>query len=562
MNAIAVLITCHNRKEKTLKCLEKLFTQAAGLDVFLVDDGCTDGTAEVVKKQYPQVNMVKGDGTLFWNRGMYAAWCAAEIKDYDFYLWLNDDICLFENALQMMLDSSTTCDHQSLIVGASCSPCDPSVTTFSADYQGKALYPNGALQSCDAFGGNFVLVPRFVYQTCGKLDPYYHHSFGDIDYAKTVINKGVKIYLAPKHVGFCEFDFKPRIWQDKSKSLRERIESLHSPLGYMNPKEVFYFYRKHENIVKAFLRVLYIYFKVIFKIKLNYDNMTAPFIFQINSNIVKDTYRNNPNYLVKYSETEGNHEYCAIYFCSNDIYYPNNEHVFRNRIVEKNFYEWYSTRILKAHKHIYVRDIFKQWYLQGVNSTIHSPELLLDFLRKETDGYRVITVGSSSGGYAAILYGSQLNAEKVIAFNPQIELESILTEGSEEFDPLIFRLKDKPERKYYELLRWLNTQTDVFYIYSGKSQQDIKQYQYLKKAENTYRIHTIGFDTSHHGIPFLKVCLPKFINANTEVLNSLTDKVHHPYFFSVQMVGLWKTLRGLISQLYKAYLSKFFSLFF
>ncbi|MBP8793116.1 MAG: hypothetical protein KBE41_04435 [Lutibacter sp.] len=44
MKYIAVLLTCHNRKEKTLQCLEALYLNEipAGyfLDVFLADVGC------------------------------------------------------------------------------------------------------------------------------------------------------------------------------------------------------------------------------------------------------------------------------------------------------------------------------------------------------------------------------------------------------------------------------------------------------------------------------------------------------------------------------------------
>ena len=43
LNKIAVLITCHNRKEKTLKCLRTLYSQTlpagAEISVYLVDDG-------------------------------------------------------------------------------------------------------------------------------------------------------------------------------------------------------------------------------------------------------------------------------------------------------------------------------------------------------------------------------------------------------------------------------------------------------------------------------------------------------------------------------------------
>ena len=51
MNTIAVLITSFNRKNSTLKCLGKLFSQNLKeyyLGVYLVDDGSTDGTFKAV----------------------------------------------------------------------------------------------------------------------------------------------------------------------------------------------------------------------------------------------------------------------------------------------------------------------------------------------------------------------------------------------------------------------------------------------------------------------------------------------------------------------------------
>lgn len=51
---IAVLLTCFNRKEKTLACLAGLYesqkvynernSTPIEMEVFLTDDGCTDGT--------------------------------------------------------------------------------------------------------------------------------------------------------------------------------------------------------------------------------------------------------------------------------------------------------------------------------------------------------------------------------------------------------------------------------------------------------------------------------------------------------------------------------------
>jgi len=43
--SVAVLITCHNRKEATLKCLKSLSEQKyhnISIDVYVVDDGSSD----------------------------------------------------------------------------------------------------------------------------------------------------------------------------------------------------------------------------------------------------------------------------------------------------------------------------------------------------------------------------------------------------------------------------------------------------------------------------------------------------------------------------------------
>jgi GT2 family glycosyltransferase len=124
LKTIAVLIACHNRKDQTLNCLQALFNQigmgiAFKLEVFLVDDGCTDGTAEAIRQQFPQVTIIKGTGNLYWNRGMHLAWkVATETNFFDYYLWLNDDTFLFENAIKKKLEAAEETQNQAAICGS------------------------------------------------------------------------------------------------------------------------------------------------------------------------------------------------------------------------------------------------------------------------------------------------------------------------------------------------------------------------------------------------------------------------------------------------------------
>lgn len=121
MKTIAVLLTVFNRKEGTLRCLANLhkmnLPDECHMDVYLTNDGCTDGTPEAVRGQFPEVNVIDGDGTLYWNRGMYTAWeAAAKAYDYDYYLWFNDDTFLFPNCIEELLDDMTSVNNQAIVV--------------------------------------------------------------------------------------------------------------------------------------------------------------------------------------------------------------------------------------------------------------------------------------------------------------------------------------------------------------------------------------------------------------------------------------------------------------
>jgi len=269
------------------------------------------------------------------------------------------------------------------------------------------------------------------------------------------------------------------------------------------------------------------------------------FVFQIDASIVREAYKKD-NFLIEFDKECVDKTTCAVYFSSNDIYFPNTEDAFKSRIFEKDFYEMYNTRVKSAYKHIFIRDIYKQWYIYGINSRIHSPELLLKFLEDETMGCSVITIGSSAGGYAAVLYGSLLSANRVFSFNGQFELCTLLETSNPQTDPLLFRNAKSAVSKYYDLKSFINQKIDIYYFTSLGSAWDNQQYHHVKDITT---LKPILFKTSHHGVPFVKSALPVVINTEGDILNKWVNKKFNPIAFSVRIAGLNNTLITLYKQL-------------
>lgn len=267
MKTIAALLTVFNRKKTTLRCLDNLFKQAIpegySLDVYLTNDGCTDGTPEAVREQFPQVNIIDGDGNLFWNRGMWTAWDRAfKTKDYDFYLWLNDDTFLYGGAVEKLLATSQKYNNQAIIVGATES-LDKTHTTYGGRNDKGIPEVNGSDAKCVTFNGNIVLFPKYVYDIIGNMDPYYRHSAGDTDYGFTATKRGIAIYQDGEHLGACDEHPTLSNWCNPEIPLRKRWKALHRPNG-QPPKELFHLESKFYGVMRATFHYFTTYLHCIF----------------------------------------------------------------------------------------------------------------------------------------------------------------------------------------------------------------------------------------------------------------------------------------------------------
>ncbi|GAA0671106.1 hypothetical protein GCM10010193_24120 [Kitasatospora atroaurantiaca] len=219
---ITVLMTSHNRRVKTLAALASLRQQrglsdGTSLSVHLVDAGSSDGTAEAVAENFPEVEVTVVGTDVFWGEGMRLASHhsrEAAGSAWDYQLWLNDDVELDDDALSQLLATEEQVGGEAIVVGAVRSR-DGARTTYSGRrrtlprwhprwHHFSLVDPTGKPALCDTCNGNVLLVPRTVRGRLGDIDARFKHSMGDFDYGLRARRVGIPVYVAPRHVGACD----------------------------------------------------------------------------------------------------------------------------------------------------------------------------------------------------------------------------------------------------------------------------------------------------------------------------------------------------------------------
>jgi GT2 family glycosyltransferase len=239
---LTAILTCYNRRESTLACLRRLAESAGqaqfNLVAVLADDGSTDGTAEAVTAEFPWVQVLRGDGSLFWNRGMHMAMAEA-LRDPEsqWLLWLNDDTMLHADALPRLLDTARAlqaqCGRPGIVVGAT-NDRHSGQLSYSGQvrlsrwrrFQFRKVFSPHEATPCSTMNGNVVLLPRAVADDVGNLDPVFAHAMGDIDYGLRATSRGHPIVVAAGFVGECSNNPAAGTHQDASLPLARRWRAL------------------------------------------------------------------------------------------------------------------------------------------------------------------------------------------------------------------------------------------------------------------------------------------------------------------------------------------------
>lgn len=243
---VEIVTPVHNRRDITLQCLQSLARiNSSGLEVhtIIVDDGSTDGTSRAIRKNFPDVEIIQGDGNLWFTEGTNVGIRAALKHKPDYLLTINDDSVFDEDFLIYMVETAEK--YPRSVVGSLLLLWDAPHRLFQTAPQWKTFdggwrhWQNQTVWTVpkkpfevDLIVGNCVLTPVKAIEECGLMDSKRYPNFGDAEYTPRLKRNGWKLLIEPRARVFCQPNNLPA--KITGMSARQKLDALFFNLGHIH----------------------------------------------------------------------------------------------------------------------------------------------------------------------------------------------------------------------------------------------------------------------------------------------------------------------------------------
>ncbi len=210
---IYITIPVFNRRDILRDCLQSFEKQTnKNYKVIVTDDGSTDGTEDMLKKEFPYVTVLKGDGGLWWTGAINMAVShALKVCDKDDHiLILNDDLVVPENYIENYYQLAEK--HPKTLIGSVVTDIDNRDIIYSGGVKinwltakvsdrnnGKRLsdFKNGYFNDDISYlTGRGVLIPSKVFREIGIYNNDHYQQCGDTELPRRAQKAGYKLIVS------------------------------------------------------------------------------------------------------------------------------------------------------------------------------------------------------------------------------------------------------------------------------------------------------------------------------------------------------------------------------
>lgn len=215
---VEIVTPVYNRCELTLQFLRSLSRvdrEGLELHTIIVDDASTDGTEEAIRENFPEVEIVKGNGNLWYTGGTNRGLEAALMHNPDYILCVNNDSIFDEKCVKNLVECAEK--HPRSVIGAVLLLWDTPHKVFQVAPKWETLsggwrhWRNQTIWTLpknpwkvELIVGNCVLYPAQAVREVGFMDEKRLVQYGDAEYTPRMRKRGWQLLIEPKARIFCK----------------------------------------------------------------------------------------------------------------------------------------------------------------------------------------------------------------------------------------------------------------------------------------------------------------------------------------------------------------------
>jgi len=252
---VAAVVVTYNRKELLRECLQALLNQTRPLDeIIVVDNASTDGTDQMIPKEFPQITHVRLPENIGGAGGFHEGMKLAYEKGHD-WIWVMDDDAIAEgDALEQLLKTKHLQDTDVYALASAVLNLDGSINMFHR----RLFDPTNVLEqpiTLEYYDKNYfetdtvsfvgMLVGRKAVAEVGLPLKDFFIYYDDTEYCLRIRSHGGRIFTVPKS----------RILHKTGGGEMQHVDKRCAPLSwrtFYGRRNQVYTYRKYGNINMTF----------------------------------------------------------------------------------------------------------------------------------------------------------------------------------------------------------------------------------------------------------------------------------------------------------------------
>jgi GT2 family glycosyltransferase len=213
---VSVIVPARNEATRLPRLLEALSAAPGPVEVLVVDDGSTDGTAAVARAAGATVLSVEPPPG--WSGKAHACWAGAEAARGDVLVFVDADVEVHPNAFRRIRAAFRDDFQLDAVYGSyDDSPSAPSVVSTFRNLLHHHVH-HAAAGPAETFWAGIGAVRRSVFFDVGGFDAdrYPHPSVEDIDLGRRLHAAGARIVLDPTIQGthLKSWTLRSMVWTD------------------------------------------------------------------------------------------------------------------------------------------------------------------------------------------------------------------------------------------------------------------------------------------------------------------------------------------------------------